>query len=112
MKVTKRLSHGLDLIASYTRSKNLTTAEDQDGTAVPTANVFNRSANKTFSRNDQPDIFVVSFNYETPKCGPNARTKQILGGWTLGGILRYSSGTLIQAPNANNNLNSVCAAAR
>jgi hypothetical protein len=107
LKVTKRLSHGLDLTASYTRAKNLTTAEDQDGTTVPTANVFNRSTNKTFSRNDQPNIFVVSFNYQTPKWGPNNWTKQILGGWTIGGILRYSSGTPIQAPTANNNLNSV-----
>lgn len=109
LKVTKRMSHGLDLTASYTRSKNLTTAEDQDGTTVPTANVFNRPANKTFSRNDQPNIFVVSFTYETPRWGPNTWTKHILGGWTLGGILRYSSGTPIRVPDANTNgtLNSV-----
>jgi hypothetical protein len=107
LKVTNRLSHGLDLTANYTRSKNLTTAEDQDGTTVATANVFNRAANKTFSRNDQPNIFVLAFNYQTPTWGRNTWTRRIVSGWTVGGILRYASGTPIQAPIANNNLNSV-----
>jgi hypothetical protein len=56
--------------------------------ALGTANVFNRSLNKTFSRNDQPNIFVVGFNYQMPSWKRNSWTKQILGGWTLGGILR------------------------
>ena len=107
LKLTKRFSHGLDMSAAYTRSKNLATAEDQDGTTVPTADVFNRGLNKTFSRNDQPNIFVVAFNYQVPTWGSNFLTKRVLSGWTVGGILHYASGTPIQAPSANNNLSSV-----
>jgi Carboxypeptidase regulatory-like domain len=107
VKVTKRFSHGLDFTANYTRSKNLATAEDQDGTTIPTNDVFNRGLNKTLSRNDQPNIFVVAFNYQIPGWNRNTWTKQILGGWSTGGIFHYASGTPIQVPTANNNLNSV-----
>ena len=65
-KITKRFSRGLDVTANYTFSKNLATAEDQDGTTIPTNDVFNRRLNKTLSRNDQPHIFVVAFNYIVP----------------------------------------------
>jgi len=107
LKMTKRFSRGLDFSAAYTRSKNLTTAEDQDGSTVAIAKVFNRSLNKTFSRNDQPNIFVVSFNYQIPGWKRNSWTQQILGGWTLGGVLRYASGTPIQVPGANNSIGSL-----
>jgi hypothetical protein len=107
IKVTKRFSHGLDFTANYTHSKNLATAEDQDGTTIPTNDVFNRRLNKTLSRNDQPDIFVLGINYQIPGWKKNSFTREILGGWTLGGIFRYASGTPIQVPTANNNLNSV-----
>jgi hypothetical protein len=33
--------------------------------------------------------------------------KSALGGWTLGGILRYSSGSLIRVPGSQNNLNQL-----
>jgi hypothetical protein len=107
VKVIKRFSHGLDFTANYTRSKTLATAEDQDGTTVPTNNVFNRGLNKTISRNDQPNIFVVAFNYQIPGWNRSRLTREISGGWTLGGIFRYASGTPIQVPLANNNLSSV-----
>ena len=107
VKVSKRFSHGLEFTANYTRSKNLTTAEDQDGTTIPVNNVFNRRVNKTYSRNDQPNIFVASFTYQVPGWNHNSWTKQILGGWQVGGILRYASGTPIQVPAANNSLGSV-----
>lgn len=107
MKVTKRFSRGLDLTASYTFSKNLTTAEDQDGTTIPTNNVFNRKLNKTLSRNDQPQIFVVAFNYMVPGLNFTPVVHHITSGWTVGGILRYASGVPIQVPTSNNSLSSV-----
>src|SRR5712692_6999410 len=110
IRVTKRYSYGLDLTASYTWSKDLTTVEDQGGGTVPVNDVFNRRNQKTISGFDQPHIFVTGFNYElwTPgsaKSRPLTRT--LLTGWTLGGILRYASGTPIRVPGAQNNLGSL-----
>ncbi|MGH9664200.1 MAG: hypothetical protein ACRD9L_07240, partial [Bryobacteraceae bacterium] len=106
IKVTKRFSHGVEFTANYTSSKNLATAEEQSGTTVPINNVFNRRVQKTYSLNDQPNIFVMSFNYRTPGWNRSSWTRHILGGWELGGILRYASGTPIQIPTANNSLGS------
>ncbi|MBI3278815.1 MAG: TonB-dependent receptor [Acidobacteria bacterium] len=107
VKVTKRYSLGLDFTAAYTWSKNLTTVEDQNAEVVPVNDVFNRRNQKTFSRTDQPHVFVTSFNYRLPAYGMASRnrwTRQLLSGWTIGGILRYASGTPIRVPAAQNNL--------
>ncbi len=106
LKLTKRFSHGLDFTANYTHSKNLATAEDQDGTTVPTNDVFNRKLNKTISNNDQPNIFVLAFNYTVPGWNHDKWSRLITRNWTVGGIFRYASGLPIESPIANNNLNS------
>ncbi|MEX2260448.1 MAG: TonB-dependent receptor [Bryobacteraceae bacterium] len=105
MKLTKRYSNGLDFQLAYTWSKTLTTVEDQDGAVVPTNNVFNREVQKALSRSDQPHVLVMAFNYQVPSLsGGNRVLKQVLGGWTVGGILRYASGTPIRVPQAQNNM--------
>lgn len=106
IKGTKRYSHGLDITASYTWSKNLTTTEDP-GTAVPLNDVYNRDNQKTLSNRDQPHVFVVGFNYVTPQVRRNTFTKLALSNWTLGGVLRYASGFPIRIPGANNALGSI-----
>jgi hypothetical protein len=110
VQATKRYSYGLTFTAAYTWSKNLTNVEDQDGTIVPTNDVFNRQNQKSLSREDQPHVFVTSFNYTLPSFGfmrTNAFARQVLSGWTFGGILRYSSGKPIRVPQAQNSLNSI-----
>ena len=52
--------------------------------------------------NDQPQVLVLGFNYDSPRWNKNWATKALLSSWTLGGIVRYSSGFPIQAPNSNN----------
>lgn len=91
-KVTKRYSHGLDLLATFTWQKELTTAE---GTAVN--DVFNRPIQKAISAQSQPLVFVTAFSYEVPKFGPNV-VRQVLGGWTVGSMLRYASGLPSRCP--------------
>ena len=107
VKVTKRFSHGLDFTANYTLSKNLATAEDQDGTTVPTNDVFNRRLNKTLSRNDQPNIFVVASTIRFRAGTEPPCRGRLPADWTLAAFFRYASGTPIQVPTANNNLSSV-----
>ena len=98
VKATKRYSHGLDFTAAFTWSKELAT-----GTGIN--DVFNRPNQKSIVSTSQPLIFVLGFNYETPRFGSNKIVKNMLGGWTLSGILRYTSGMPIQTPGAQNNLN-------
>ncbi|MGH9719306.1 MAG: carboxypeptidase regulatory-like domain-containing protein [Bryobacteraceae bacterium] len=110
LKFTKRYSRGLDFTAAYTRSKNLTTVEDQGGEVVPVNDVFNRRNQKALSRTDQPHVFVTGFNYVVQPSGfanRNRLSRALLAGWTIGGILRYGSGTPIRVPSANNNLASL-----
>ncbi|MBM3761804.1 MAG: hypothetical protein FJW36_16350 [Acidobacteria bacterium] len=57
--------------------------------------------------NDQPQVLVIGFNYDTPKWNKNWATKAILSGWTFGGILRYSSGFPIASPGSQNALASL-----
>jgi len=107
VKATKRESHGLGFTVAYTWSKNLTTVEAHDGTAVPLNDIFNRRNQKTISNLDQPHMFVVGFNYELPKIGANPWVHRIVHGWTLGGVLRYAAGFPIRIPAANNALSSL-----
>lgn len=101
-KITKRFSRGLQLNAAFTWSQELTTAE---GAAVN--DVFNRANQKAVSAQSQPVVLVVGYSYELPAVGPGRIAKAALRGWTLGGMLRYSSGLPIAVPSANNNLTNV-----
>ena len=61
-KVTKRLSHGLDVLYAFTWSK-----EFQLGTELGTVNdVFNRDQNKTISGFSRPLVSALSINYRLP----------------------------------------------
>jgi hypothetical protein len=100
-KLTKRYAKGLDVTATFTWQKELTTAE---GGAVN--DVFNRANQKAISAQSQPLVLVTAFTYELPRLG-NSFTKKAFGGWTVGGLLRYASGLPIPVPTANNNLGTV-----
>jgi hypothetical protein len=99
-KLTKRLGNGLSLQTAFTYSQELTTAEGgvQD--------IFNRSLQKHISASSQPFQTVIGYTYELPggSLTSNKFAKTLLHGWTLGGSLRYASGTPIEIPSANNNL--------
>jgi hypothetical protein len=99
VKVTKRYSHGLDFTAAFTFNKELSTNGAN-------SDVFNRQNLKSLTAGGIPVIFVVGFNYETPKMTSNKFVRAAVGGWTVGGVLRYQSGTLIAVPTSNNNLTS------
>jgi hypothetical protein len=107
MKLTKRLSSGLSIQSAFTWSQELTTAE-----GAPVNNIFNRGLQKTISAQSQPLALVIGYTYEVPGrslpwVSSHKVARAVLGGWTLGGVLRYASGLPIQAPAANNNLGTV-----
>ena len=92
---------------AYTWSKTLTTVEGHDGAAVPVNDVFNRRNQKTISYLDQPHVFVAGFTYQVPKIGAAKWVSAVARGWTLGGVMRYGSGTPIRIPASNNALSSL-----
>ena len=71
--------------------------------------VNNRMQNKQISSLEHPQVLTLTFNYTTPKNkfggdSAGAKTLQWLSrDWTLGGVLRYQSGMLLETPSANNN---------
>jgi Carboxypeptidase regulatory-like domain/TonB dependent receptor len=101
VKLTKRVSHGLDLLGSFVWQKEL------DNNEGYTSNVFDRSIQKTLSSFSQPLVFVVAFNYRLPQLGSNRWMRLALGDWTISGNMKYASGIPIPVPIAQNNLNSL-----
>ena len=103
-RATKRLSHGLSFGAAYTWSKNLSTL---DGSVN---DVFNRGLAKSITTTDMPHLLVANGTWKIPTFGlakRNYLTRLGIGGWTLGAILRYGSGTPIDSPGATTNLNAL-----
>jgi hypothetical protein len=108
LNVTKRGWHRLDLTAAFTYQKEraLGSGGNPGAGGGPVNNVFDREAQKGLAANSQPLIFVTSFNYRTPR--PRQKVLgAVLGDWTVAGLLRYASGTLIPVPGAQNNLFSL-----
>jgi hypothetical protein len=104
-KLERRLRNGLNLLASYTYSKTLTNADS----AIPVfsgfssgefaaQNPFNPKTQKALSYQDTPHMLVLSYIYELP-AGPGKKylnhgvASKVLGGWQIGGVQRYQSGT-------------------
>ncbi|HXJ38114.1 MAG TPA: hypothetical protein VNH18_02480, partial [Bryobacteraceae bacterium] len=100
VKVTKRYSHGLDVTGSYAYSKNLT---NSDGSG----NIFTRDTFKGLSAQDLPHIMTISIDYKLPAygfMGSNKIARLALADWTIGSVLQYTSGQLLQTPASNNSL--------
>jgi hypothetical protein len=114
VKVTKRYSHGLDMQGSFTYSKEEAFGANSDtgylGVPATTRinDVFNYDQNKQLSPLSQPFRGVISGTYTTPRTqGDSVGMKvvsQVLRDWTLGVVLQYQSGALIQIPTSNNAL--------
>jgi hypothetical protein len=100
LKLTKRFSHGLTALVTYSHSKTLDSFSG-------TGSLFNRDTFKSLSPNDRPNILSISADYTTPTAGflrTNKFARVALAGWTIGAILQYQSGPLLDAPSSNNSL--------
>ncbi|MDE3195763.1 MAG: TonB-dependent receptor [Acidobacteriota bacterium] len=99
IKVTKRLSNGLNVQSAFTWSKSLATPANGVG------NIFNRDIFKGYAGTDQPLIFNTGFTYELQKygfLGSNKFLRDVIAGWTVSGLLAYSSGLPIPTPTSAN----------
>jgi hypothetical protein len=114
IKGTQRFQHGLSAQVAYTWQKELTNGTNSNTSYVtpspPLINdVFNKPLDKQISGFSVPQLLIISFNYQSPKFhfGDSGGAKvlsYIAQDWTFGGVLRYSSGQLIQSPDSANNL--------
>ncbi len=103
VKFTKRYSHGLDLTSNFTYQKELCLGANG---CAGINDAFNRSSNRGLTPTSTPFISVTAFTYRTPMVTSNKFIRQLTGGWTWGGILRYASGSLIAVASSRTNLNN------
>ena len=94
--VRKRMSHGLQVDASYTwsRTRDMATNSNAGGTTMDQYDIQRDYAPSNW---DVPHRLVVSYIYDTPffRDSKNALLKLALSGWQLGGITTLQSGVPI-----------------
>lgn len=102
VKAEKRYSAGLQLLAAFTLEKNLVNADyplnggnSLFGLGAPQDNANYRTL-KSYSPNDIPKRFVVSYVYELPfgqgkKFSLRGPLNLVLGGWQISGIYSYQN---------------------
>jgi Carboxypeptidase regulatory-like domain len=116
-KLTKRFSHGLNLLTSYTWGKSINDGEGNEGFGggnggnLAPQNDNNRSADRARSYLDARHRFVASYVWELP-FGSGRRfwnhpgwQNQLVGGWEISGITTFQSGypfTVLAAQDFSN----------
>src|SRR5581483_10076971 len=101
LRVEKRYSHGLVLLANYTIShatdsgnSGISTLSNQGNTRA--MNTYNLRQERGVAPLDLPQKFVVSADYELPiarrRSGANHWMNQVFGGWQVNAIATLRSG--------------------
>ena len=122
IKATQRFQHGLSAQVAYTWQKELTNGTNSNTSYVtpspPLINdVFNKALDKQISGFSIPQELIISFNYTTPRIHGDSTGMKALSwaarDWTMGGVLRYQSGQLIQTPGSRpTTCSRICSADR
>jgi len=106
MSLTRRLSKGLQLLASYTYAKALDNASGQaefDGSTI-LGNQFDDRANRGVSDFDRTHRFVLSYLWDLPRPAFAARStagRLLLSDWQVAGIITAMSGLPIDIVDSN-----------
>jgi len=111
MKLTKRYSSGLTLLAFYTWSKNMTNSDTGPIDLGPgegaVQNPTSRAGEVSVSTDGQPHVFVASGSYELP-FGPGKKflhqgavLGRVVGGWQITAYCRYTDGSALAITGGN-----------
>ncbi|MCC7153185.1 MAG: TonB-dependent receptor [Bryobacterales bacterium] len=111
LKLTKRYSSGLTLLAFYTWSKNMTNVEggpiDLGAGDGSIQNPNNRASEVSVSSEGPPHVFVASGSYELP-FGPGKPflntggfAGHLVGGWQISAYVRYTDGAALAVTGGN-----------
>ncbi|MGB6745690.1 MAG: TonB-dependent receptor, partial [Terracidiphilus sp.] len=107
VQVTKRISSGLNILASYSWSKNITNADSEYPTEAAwegngdtgALNTYNLKAEKALSEFDIPQRVVLAWTYDLPFGKGKQLANQggvvnvLAGGWKIAAVQKYQSGT-------------------
>jgi outer membrane receptor protein involved in Fe transport len=91
VQATKRFSHGISVVGSYTLAKSIDSSST-DNLGAQVANPFNLHQEKGRSDWDRRNAFVVSWLYSPTVHLSNRFANGVLDGWTLTGIQTVQSG--------------------
>jgi hypothetical protein len=94
LKVTKRLSHGLDFTYAFTYAKELDTFSSGN------YDVQNRQLFKSPSSNSRPLVSALAINYTLPALQTNKILSFALRDWQVGSFVQYASGLPFAPPVA------------
>ncbi len=110
IKLEKRFSNGLTLLAAYTWSKTLTDGGSMFSTFSSdfgSTDYWNTKSQKSYSYEDMPNLASIAYVYDLPVgkgkafLNQGGVVNQILGGWKFSGILRYMSGFPMEIEGAD-----------
>ena len=96
--ITRRMSHGIQFLGSYTWSKTLSTDAAKDfrsgrGGTTPGDQLDMR---QRYGRSElsRPHRFVFSYVYEVPNiAGQNRFVGKVVGGWSVSGVATFQTGS-------------------
>jgi hypothetical protein len=105
VSLTRRLSHGLQFLASYTFSKTLDTDGSEingtsAGNTLPLGDQNSPAERWGPSSIDRPQRFVFSTTWTLPS-PQNGWQRTIFGGWDLAGVVTIQSGTALTIAYTN-----------
>ena len=116
-KIEKRLTRGLWILASYTRSKLIDDASSVFDASIltgpianfPVADSYDRRREQDVSNGDIPNAFAASWTYELPigkgrALHPSGFGGVVASGWQVSGIVTIQSGLPLAVTQGTNNL--------
>lgn len=97
MKLDRRFSKGLSLLASYVFSKQFADSESAAIGGNGPLDQFNKSLEKSLAATDQTHVIRVALSYSLPfgtgkPYSFNRPLNLLLGGWTISSFMSYESG--------------------
>jgi len=115
VKLEKRLSSGLTVLGSYTRSRLIDEASSVFDASIitgptanfPVADTYNRRLERDVSTGDIPNVFVASAIYDIPvgrqhRLFSSGLSGAILAGWQIAAIVSMQSGIPLAVTQATN----------
>src|SRR5215475_748022 len=112
LKVEKRMSHGLTMLASFTGQKlidNFSILSNVGNSTGGVQNIYDGRGERSVSSNDRSRRLVISGTYELPfgrgrRFGKNWNrgVDALIGSWQINAISSYQTGFPISVTAANN----------
>jgi outer membrane receptor protein involved in Fe transport len=107
VSVTKRLSHGLQFLASYTYSRSIDDSSGSTGSTFVNSDGDQLDVHQATGKSDfdRPSRFIINYIYDVPYLGYHLRrngfTNALLAEWQLTGVTTLQDGSPFDLTDAN-----------